>query len=127
MHGLFHVRLSLMVPWLLTSGWLFAAEHGDAVDLFDAVDDGQVSVKFIPVDREKANVLITNRTDAMLHIALPEAIAAVPVLAQFAQDFGQNQGGGGANGPLTLVFFLLAGAWCRIFRRRLWTLKTGGL
>ena len=74
------------------------AEQG-GTDLFQAMQSGQVVVKFIPTDAAKANVLIENATDRVLHIELPEAIAAVPVLAQFDQGrIGQNVGGPGGGG-----------------------------
>ena len=33
-----------------------------SVDLFQAIDDGQVDVKFIPKDSTQANVVITNKS-----------------------------------------------------------------
>lgn len=88
---------------LLASHPLTAADPADMVELFEAMKAGQIDVRFIPADEKKANVLITNKTAKMLHLEIPEAIAAVPVLAQFAQGggqgfgqgFGQNGGGGG--------------------------------
>ncbi len=78
------------------------------LDIFQAIDDGQVDVKFIPIDAAAANVLIENKTDRLLQIALPEAFAAIPllgkplleepVLGQLGPQFGQpaaNAGGGG--------------------------------
>ena len=67
----------------------------ETVELFGAIDAGQVAVKFIPTSAAKANVLIENMTDLVLHVELPDAIAAVPVLAQFGQGPGQNDRGGG--------------------------------
>jgi hypothetical protein len=62
------------------------------------MDAGQVAVKFIPANAAQANVLIENMTDRVLHIEVPDAIAAVAVLAQFGQDPGRNGGGGGGGG-----------------------------
>ncbi len=75
----------------------------DAVGLFRAMDAGQIDVRFIPLDAADANLLIANKTDRVVHLRLPNAFAAVPVLAQFDQGFGQGQaaggGGGGNNAP----------------------------
>ncbi len=87
-------QLFVTVFSLLCCGPL-AAEDIQTVDLFEAMEAGQVAVKFIPANAAKANVLIENMTDQVLHIELPDAIAAVPVLAQFGQDPGRNGGGGG--------------------------------
>jgi hypothetical protein len=75
----------------------------DAVGLFRAMDAGQIDVRFIPLDAADANLLIANKTDRVVHLRLPTTFAAVPVLAQFDQGFGQGQaaggGGGGNNAP----------------------------
>ncbi|HVU90310.1 MAG TPA: hypothetical protein VHD36_23470 [Pirellulales bacterium] len=63
-----------------------------SVDLFDAIDAGQIDVKFIPKDSSQANVTITNKTKKPLNVKLPAAFAAAPVLAQL----GGGLGGGGA-------------------------------
>ncbi len=89
------IQLFVVVFILLYCGSLRAADNIQAVDLFEAMEAGQVAVKFIPANAAKASVLIENMTDRVLHIELPNAIAAVPVLAQFGQDPGRNGGGGG--------------------------------
>ena len=70
-----------------------------AIDLFEAAADEQVTLRFIPVDASRGNLLIDNQTNEVLTIKLPSAFAAVPVLAQFGQQgFGQQgQQGGGAS------------------------------
>ncbi len=92
----------LFVPLaMLCSGPLWADGTVKTVELFDAIDAGLVAVQFIPANAAKANVLIENKTELLLHVELPDAIAAVPVLAQFGQGGGQNgfgQPGGGQNG-----------------------------
>ncbi|MDA9858633.1 hypothetical protein N9D23_10990 [Rubripirellula sp.] len=74
-----------------------AADDGEAnaiqADLFDAMDAGQVDVKFIPQSAAKANVLIKNLTDQPLELRLPEAFAGVPILGQGMM--GGMGGGGG--------------------------------
>jgi hypothetical protein len=77
-----------------------AEDPVNAVELYEAVEAGQVSIKFIPASAVKANVLIENMTDRVMHIELPDAIAAVPVLAQLGlgQNAGQNGGGAQTQG-----------------------------
>ncbi len=78
-----------------------------AVDLFQAIDHGQVDVKVIPKDSSQLRVMIENKTDKPLTVKLPDAFAAVPILAQAAAVPGarkkpqpENQGvGGGMGGP----------------------------
>ena len=81
------------------------------VDLFDGMKSGQLAVRFIPHDAAQGQILVTNKTDQPLTVKLPDAFAAVPVLAQAAgaaggaarqprQNNNQNQavGGGGLGG-----------------------------
>ncbi len=68
---------------------------GETVELFAAMDTGQLEVKLIPKDVKQATVIIKNKTDQPLRIRLPQAFAGIPVLAQ--DDFGGNFGGGGGN------------------------------
>ena len=68
------------------------------VGLFEAMDDGDIEVTFIPKDATQANVIIKNKTDKPLSIKLPEAFAGVPVLAQFGGGGGGFGGGGGGLG-----------------------------
>lgn len=66
--------------------------EGNTVELFSAMDKGQLDVKVIPKNATQVRVLITNKTKVPLNVKLPKAIAAVPVLAQAA---GGGGGGGG--------------------------------
>jgi hypothetical protein len=86
------------------------------VDLFDAMKGGDIDVKFIPHNSREGQLLVTNKTDQPLTVKLPEAFAAVPVLAQAVGAAGgnnanrksygnsnnnsQNQGVGGGGGGL---------------------------
>jgi hypothetical protein len=76
------------------------AERNDAndeamqVELFEAIDAGQVDVKFIPHDASKANLLVKNLTDKPLEIRLPSAFAGVPVLGQMGMGGMGGMGGG---------------------------------
>ena len=67
------------------------------VELFEAMDAGQIDVKFIPHDASKANVLVKNLTDKPMEIRLPSAFAGVPVLGQMGMGMG-GMGGGGMGG-----------------------------
>ncbi|QDV56943.1 hypothetical protein [Rosistilla oblonga] len=64
------------------------------VELFEAMKNGDIEVKFVPRDAARANLLVENKTKKPLHIQLPDAFAAVPVQAQF----GGGMGGGGMGG-----------------------------
>jgi hypothetical protein len=71
----------------------------ETVDMFKAMDAGQISVKFIPKDSTQARVFIKNKTAKPLNVRLPEAFAATQVLAQFGgQGMGGMQMGGGGGG-----------------------------
>ena len=81
------------------------AEFSDAVsetvEMFSAMEAGQIDVKLIPKDSTECRVLIENKTDKPLTVQLPDAFAAVPVLAQFGGggDMGGMGGlGGGGRG-----------------------------
>ncbi len=52
------------------------------VDLFQAVEQGTLSVKVIPRDSKECRVFITNETNRNVNVQMPAALAAVPVLAQ---------------------------------------------
>lgn len=77
-----------------------SAVEARGVDLFRAIDTADIEVKFIPFDSMTANVLIENKTKEPLKIQLPEAYAAVPILAQLHSSGGQGLGGafGGITG-----------------------------
>ncbi len=63
------------------------------VEMFAAMEKGDISVRLIPKDSTESQVLIKNETDQPLNVKLPDAFAGVPVLAQ--QAFGGAGGGGG--------------------------------
>lgn len=73
-------------------------EHA-SVEMFSAIEQGQIEVKFIAKDSTEANVLIRNKTSKPLNVQLPEAFVGMPVLAQFGAGVGfGNQGGNQAGG-----------------------------
>jgi hypothetical protein len=69
------------------------------VELFQAMQSGELEVKLIPKDSKQATVVIKNTTDKRLEIRLPEAFAGVPVLAQVdgLGGGGRDRGGGGGS------------------------------
>jgi hypothetical protein len=106
-------RAVLVSVLAVTAGSLLAAEparraRGGAearqVELFSAIDAGELEVRFIPKNAQSANVMIRNKTDQPLTVRLPEAFAGVPVLAQpaggaaGAANLGGAGGGGGGGG-----------------------------
>ena len=68
------------------------------LEMFAAMDAGQVEVKIIPQDATKANIIIKNLTEQPVHLQLPEAFASVPVLAQIGGGLGGGGGGIGGGG-----------------------------
>ena len=85
---------------------LSASPSESAIDLFEAAANEQIDLRFIPMDASRGNLLIDNQTNELLTVKLPNAFAAVPVLAQFGQQgFGQQGGGqqGGGGGASQAV------------------------
>ncbi|MEN6558068.1 MAG: hypothetical protein ABFC54_07805 [Thermoguttaceae bacterium] len=79
------------------------------VEMFSAMQRGDIAVKFIPKDSTQARVLIENKTDRPLNVKLPDAFAGVPVLAQSGRSgrsggssrdssSGNQSSGGGMGG-----------------------------
>ncbi len=68
------------------------------VDLFDAIDQGLVDVKFVARSSSKGRLVMTNKTKEPVSVLVPEAFAGVPVLHQFGGGGGGGQGGGGGGG-----------------------------
>jgi hypothetical protein len=66
----------------------------EAVDLFAAVEQGDIEVKLIPSNDKEANVIITNKTKRPLSVRLPAVFAGVPVLAQPIDGGGFGAEGG---------------------------------
>ncbi|TWT88240.1 hypothetical protein Mal64_17190 [Pseudobythopirellula maris] len=72
-----------------------STESNEPIDLFDAIDSGDLSVKFIAKSSSRARVIVENHTDTPIDIQFPKAFAGVPVLAQFGGGGGGGRGGGG--------------------------------
>ncbi|MGE0606473.1 MAG: hypothetical protein AB7O62_05040 [Pirellulales bacterium] len=75
----------------------FNPDH-ETIEFFEAMDSGEIEVKFIPRDSTEANVIIRNKTDKPFNVKLPGAFAGVPVLAQFGGGGGMGGGGMGGGG-----------------------------
>jgi len=99
----------LMVPALIWaadgSGAKSASGQDQAqtrtVELFAAMERGEIAVKLIPKDSTQCRLLVENKTDRPLSVKVPAAFAGVPVLAQLGnQGIGGNNllGGGGNQG-----------------------------
>lgn len=71
----------------------FNPDH-ETVEMFAAIEKGQIGVKLIPKDSTESRVLIENKTKQPLNVKLPEAFAGVPVLAQPGGVGGLGVGGG---------------------------------
>ncbi len=54
-----------------------------SVELFAAMEAGELEVRFIARNSKQARVLIANKTDQPLNVRLPDVFAGVPVLTQF--------------------------------------------
>jgi hypothetical protein len=101
------LRAAVVLALGLLAGLLPAAERraakpqldpATAVDLFDAMDAKDIDVKLIMKDDTEARVFISNKTKKPLTVKLPDAFAAVPVLAQRGGVGGGGVGGGGMAG-----------------------------
>jgi hypothetical protein len=65
-----------------------------SVELFEGIKSGKLDVKVIPKDSTQAKVVIANKSKEPLNVKLPEAFAAVHVLAQLGGAAGGGMGGG---------------------------------
>ncbi|HTU26925.1 MAG TPA: hypothetical protein VMF30_16075 [Pirellulales bacterium] len=71
-----------------------ASAAADSAEMFSAMKSGDLDVKFIPKDDREARITFTNKTKRPLSVKLPEAFAAVPVLAQRGAPGGMGGMGG---------------------------------
>lgn len=72
------------------------AEEG--LDMFAAIEQQLVDVRFIPLGPDEANVIIENRGEQPIALELPKAFGAVHVAGQFAGPGGLGPGGLGPGG-----------------------------
>lgn len=75
-----------------------AVEGFESVDLFDAMDHGEIEVIFRAKDAANANLIIENKSDKPLAIKIPAAFSAVPAMRQGFGGGGQQGGGFGGGG-----------------------------
>jgi hypothetical protein len=68
------------------------SQDKESVDLFDAMKSGEIAVKFVAHNSREGQLLITNKADQPLTVKLPDAFAAVPVLAQAVNAAAGNNG-----------------------------------
>lgn len=111
----------LAVALLLLASTVWAAEGrakigtydpaDQTVEMFAAMEKGEIAVRLIPKDSTQCKVLIENKTNQPLNVKLPEAFAGVPALAQIGGAGGrsstrsssgnnQNQSMGGGMGGM---------------------------
>ena len=69
-----------------------------AVDVFEAIDQDVVDVKFIAKDSQKGRLILTNKTDQPIDVLIPDAFAGVPVHKQMGGMGGMGGGMGGMGG-----------------------------
>lgn len=55
----------------------------ETLEMFRAIEDGQIAVRLIPKDYTQATLFVTNKTKQPLNVQLPAAFAGVPALAQW--------------------------------------------
>ncbi len=108
------MKIAEQTRWLLLTVLLFAplntfaddtqdvaeGEAAEAIDLFQAIDDGLVEAKFVARSDSKGRLVLTNKTNEPVDVLVPEAFAGVPVLRQggFGGGGGGGLGGGGGGG-----------------------------
>ena len=73
-----------------------AKDPANQVELFAAIEAGEIDVKLIPKDSTTGIVMIENKTKKPLTIQLPAAFAGIPVLGQIG--IGGGIGGGAMGG-----------------------------
>lgn len=69
-----------------------------SVALFDGMQSGDLDVRFVAKNDQEAQLIVKNTTKQPLDVSLPDAFAAMPVLAQIGGGGfggGGNRGGGG--------------------------------
>lgn len=67
---------------------------GESVELFAAIEAGQINANMIPKNALGGTVFIENKTDKPLNVKLPDAVIGVPINAQFGGGGMGGMGGG---------------------------------
>jgi len=76
---------------------LYIDPAAEQMDLFEGIDQGIFEATIIPKNSLEGNVFVENKSDKVLTVKLPRAVAAVQVLKQ---GFGGAGAGAGAGGGL---------------------------
>ena len=87
------IRCQILVSCavLFSGSVLFAAKPApNPVDMFAAIEAGDLEVKLIPKDSTRTTVIFKNVSDKKLDLRLPNAFAGIPATA-LAQKKGQPQ------------------------------------
>lgn len=96
------VFTGILCLFFVSVGWAAdrktATAQRETVEMFAAIEAGEIEVLLVPKDAKQATVVITNKSKKPLSIKLPEAFAGVPVLAQFGGGGGFGGQGGGFGG-----------------------------
>jgi hypothetical protein len=101
------IAVAALLPGLVLAGNRTARTPKpapEAVEMFAAIEDGQIDVKLIAKDSKQCRVLIENKTDKPLSVKLPDAFVGVAVLPQAglgglgAGGLGGGVGRGGMGG-----------------------------
>ena len=74
-------------------------EAAEIVEMFQAMNEGQIEVNFYPKDASLATVVIKNKGDKPVNVAVPKAFGAVHVLGQMGMGMG-GMGMGGMGGGM---------------------------
>jgi hypothetical protein len=73
-------------------------EPAASVELFEGIKSGDIDVTVVAKDSKEGTITIKNKTGKPLTIKMPQAFAAVPVLAQMMGGAGGVGGRAGRNG-----------------------------
>ena len=114
--------LGAMTAVLLLAATALAAENrprpakigeynpdAQTVEMFAAMEKGDIAVKLIPKDSTQSKIIIENKTDEPLNVKLPDAFAGVPILAQVGG--GAGGAGGAATAAAAIRIKVSAAAW----------------
>ncbi|MEO8270164.1 MAG: hypothetical protein ABI557_10600, partial [Aureliella sp.] len=69
------------------------------VEMFQAMNEGQIEVNFYPKDASQATIVIKNKGDKPVNVTVPKAFGAIHVLGQMGMGgMGMGGMGGGMGG-----------------------------
>jgi hypothetical protein len=93
------VALLMSTAGLLYGETAKKAAKAKCVHLHEAIENKLLWAKYVPRDDTGGRIILRNLTGLPLSVQLPEALAVVPVLAQFGPQPDAPQVGGAANEP----------------------------